>query len=40
MRQYCRTIFSQHNDIKNNDKSFAIVYKISFINIKNQQRLT
>ena len=35
MRQYYSTIFSLHYDMKNNDESLAIVYKISFfINLK------
>ena len=30
MRQYYSTILSLYNDIKNNDKSLALVYEISF----------
>ena len=29
MRQYYSKMFSLHNETKNNDKSLAIVYKIS-----------
>ena len=40
MRQYYSTIFSLHNDIKSNDKSLALFYKLVFVHLKNLQILT